>query len=198
MSVNKNDIPDPEPFEDDEARDPEADAGGEQQPLDDPTYAADAHADADDPLATLQVERDELYERLQRVSADYQNYMRRSQQNLAQSVELARGDLAKQFIPVLDHFDNALAEPPTSDEAVKLYEGLRIVRDELLRVLQGAGIERIDVEVGQPFDPNIHEAMLRQPAEGVEPNSVSAFMQPGYRHGDRTLRPAKVAVAPAD
>ena len=144
----------------------------------------------------LQRERDELFERLQRVSADYQNYMKRAQQNLADSINLAKGDLAKQFIGVLDHFDSALSQAPEGEEAKRLYDGVRIVRDELLKVLEGVGVERIDVEPGEPFDPNIHEALLRQPAEGVEPGRVSAFYQPGYRLGDRVLRPAKVAVAP--
>lgn len=168
--------------------------------------AADAAENAEAPeaedagehsqLDQLQQERDELFARLQRVSADYQNYMRRSAQNLEDSIELARGDLAKQFITVLDHFDNALSNEPESDEAKALYEGVRIVRDELLRVLQNMGVERIDVEPGEPFDPNIHEAMLRQEAADVQPNHVSALYQPGYRYKSRTLRPAKVAVAP--
>ena len=152
----------------------------------------------EDPMAALQAERDELYARLQRVSADYQNYIRRSQTESARSVDLARGDIAKNFIPVLDHFDNALSKEPETDEAKALYAGVKIVCDELLRVLNQLGVERIEVEVGDPFDPAIHEAMLRQPAEGVKPNHVSMFMQPGYRHGDRTLRPAKVAVAPEE
>jgi len=149
-----------------------------------------------DPMAALQQERDELFERLQRVSADYQNYIRRSNESAANSVELAKGDLAKQFITVLDHFDNALAKEPESDETKALFDGVKIVRDELLRVLKGAGVEPIAVEVGDAFDPEKHEAMLRQPADGIKTNHVSMVMQTGYQQGQRTLRPAKVAVAP--
>ncbi len=151
-----------------------------------------------DPKVALQAERDELYERLQRVSADYQNYIRRSAQSLADSVELAKGDLAKQLITLLDHFDNALAKEPKDEEARALYDGVKIVRDELLRVLKNAGVEPLGVRVGDPFDPELHEAMMRQPVEGVDPNHVSMVMQTGYQHGSRTLRPAKVAVAPAE
>ena len=150
----------------------------------------------DDPMAALQTDRDELFERLQRVSADYQNYIRRSNQALNDSIELAKGDLAKQFITVLDHFDNALAAEPQSDEARALFDGVKIVRDELLRVLKNSGVELIEVAIGDAFNPDIHEALMRQPAQGVEPNCVSMVMQSGYRHGSRTLRPAKVAVAP--
>jgi molecular chaperone GrpE len=149
-------------------------------------------------LEELRQDRDELYGRLQRVSADYQNYMRRSQANLADSIDLEKADLLKQFIPVLDHFDNALATEVTSDDAKALHDGVKMVRDELLRVLANNGAERIDVEVGDPFDPEQHEAVMRQAVEGVKPNHVSMFMQPGYRYRGRTLRPAKVAVAPED
>ena len=164
---------------DEQNKDPQPD-----EPMDE-TIDAQSPPSEDDPLAALEAERDELYSRLQRVSADYQNYIRRSQTESARSAELARGDIAKQFIPVLDHFDNALSKPPESDEAKALYAGVKMVCDELIRVLNQLGVERIEVEVGEPFDPAIHEAMLRQPAEGIAPNHVSMFMQPGYRHGER-------------
>lgn len=163
---------------------------------DQPTDAPSPEADPAQRAEALQAERDQLYDRLQRVSADYQNYMRRAANNLNESIELARGDLLKNFIPVLDHFDNALSVEPASEEARRLADGVQIVRDELLKVLQQAGVDRIEVAVGEPFDPHRHEAMMRQPAEGVEPFHVSMFMQPGYAYGKRTLRPAKVAVAP--
>jgi len=162
------------------------------------TTSAGDDGSANDPMAALQAERDDLYARLQRVSADYQNYMRRSRQESARSAELARGDIARLFIPVLDHFDNALSKEPEGDEAKALYAGVTIVRDELLKALNQLGVRRIEVKVGDRFDPAIHEAMMRQPAEGVEANHVSMFMQPGYTHGERTLRPAKVAVAPEE
>ncbi len=155
-------------------------------------------AGAEDPMTKLQDERDEMYERLQRVSADYQNYMRRSQQNQADQIALARGEVIRQFFAVLDHFDAALESEPTEGEAKALYDGVKIVKDEFLRVMQMAGVSRIEAEVGEPFDPTRHEAMLRQPAEGVGPNCVSMTFQPGYAMGDRTLRPAKVAVAPEE
>jgi len=165
-------------------------------PREEPT--TEGGAEPEDPMAALQAERDELYSRLQRVSADYQNYIRRSQAESTRSAELARGDIARMFIPVLDHFDNALGKEPESDEAKALFAGVKIVRDELLKTLNQLGVERIEVNVGDPFDPAIHEAMMRQPAEGIQPNHVSMFMQPGYKHGERTLRPAKVAVAPEE
>lgn len=167
----------------------------EPQPGDDRDPIA-ALRDTERNLEELQKERDGLFERLARVSADYQNSMKRAESNLAGAIELARGDLFRLFIPVLDHFDTALQSPTNSDDAKALAQGVKIVRDEMLKVLQHAGVERIDVGPGEPFDPHVHEALLRQPVGGVEPGCVSAMLQPGYVYKGRTLRPAKVAVAP--
>lgn len=144
---------------------------------------------------SLQEERDDLYSRLQRVSADYQNYMRRAEQKIYDSVELARGDLLKDFIPVLDHFDRALEHETATEDGKALRDGLQMVRDELLKVLANAGVERIDPQPGDPFDPHQHEALYQQPTSEIEPNHVASAYQPGYVYGNRTLRPAKVAVA---
>lgn len=173
-----------------------AEAGAAEASANAPETADGPAANPPDPAAELQAERDRLLDQLRRVSADYQNYTRRAATNLRDAIELERGDVLKAFVPVLDHFDNALAAEPKGDEARKLYEGVRIVRDELMKVLQQAGVERIDVQPGEPFDPHRHEALMRQPAEGVKPDHVSMCMQPGYAYGQRTLRPAKVAVAP--
>ena len=156
----------------------------------------DEQPQIDEALAALQAERDQLFERLQRVSADYANAIKRHQQQLGDQVELAKGDLLKSFIPVLDHFDNALATPPASDEAKALHDGLAIVRNELLKVMQQTGVEQMPVQVGEPFDPTKHEAVFPQAAEGVQPHHVSLVLQSGYTFGKRALRAAKVAVAP--
>ena len=164
----------------------------------DPEEAAAQFEEADQAMEALRRERDDLFARLQRVSADYQNSMRRADQKLADAVDLARGDMLKGFIPVLDHFDRALQAEPSSEDARSLARGMAMVRDELLKVLQHAGVERVDTAQGEPFDPHRHEAMLRQPAEGVRPNHIAAAFEPGYVYKGRTLRPAKVAVAPEE
>lgn len=172
--------------------------GAPQEAASGAEHEAAIQAEESKAVEALQEERDEMFARLARVSADYQNYQRRAEQNLADSVNFARGDTLKLFIPVLDHFDTALSREPKSDDGKALYEGVRIVRDELLKALQCAGVERIEVKPGEPFDPHRHEALMRHQAEGVEPHHVTMMMQPGYVYKNRTLRPAKVAVAPGD
>lgn len=146
-------------------------------------------------LEQLQQQRDDLESRLKRVSADYQNYIRRAQANVTTAQQQQLMDVAKSLVTVLDHFDHALQVDPEKTSPQKMVEGVQMVRDELLRVLQQHGVERIEAEVGEPFDPNRHEALMRQPTEEVEPDHVAAQLQPGYALQEKTVRPAKVAVA---
>lgn len=154
-----------------------------------------------DPMIALEQERDQVLDQLRRVSADYQNYMKRSEERLVNMIEYAKGDLLRNFIPIIDHFDRALTSNTNEGEAPEdnpHTQGIRIVRDEFLNVMKQAGVSRIEPEVGEPFNPEAHEAMLRQPAEGIAPNHISLALQPGYIYQNRVLRPAQVAVAPEE
>jgi len=158
----------------------------------------EAEADAAAPEPTveqLQQERDDLEQKLLRVSADYQNYIRRAQANETTAQQQQLMDVAKSLVTVLDHFDHALQVDPEKTSPEKMMEGMQMVRDELLRVLAQHGVERVDAAVGEPFDPNRHEAMMRQPTDELAPDHVAAQIQPGYALQDKTVRPAKVTVA---
>ncbi len=146
-------------------------------------------------LEALRRERDDLEQKLLRVTADYQNYVRRSGQHAQDAADQKLVDVARALLTVLDHFDHALDVDPETATAKTIFDGLRMVRDELLKTLEKFGIKRFEATVGEEFDPTRHEAMMRQSVEGIESNHVTAQFQPGYGIGDRTLRPAKVAVA---
>ncbi len=146
-------------------------------------------------LAALRAERDELYARLQRVSADYQNYVRRSAQSVNDACDQQLMKVARALLVPMDHFDQALSFDPQKTTAQSLLEGVQIVRDELYKTLEQFGVRRLEVAPGDRFDPARHEAVTRMPAEGLSSEQVAAQLQPGYLVGDRTLRPAKVAVA---
>jgi len=168
-----------------------------QEPQDQADTSEEAAQESDQIIRDLESERDALFERLQRTSADYHNFMKRTERTRADDLDRARADMLRGFIPVIDTIDQALnSHQPEHDEAIKILEGIRIVRDELLKVMTTNGVERIEPEIGEPFDPHRHEAMLQQPADGVEPNHITLTMSPGYVYKDRALRPAKVAVAP--
>jgi len=145
-------------------------------------------------LENLQAERDELESKLLRVSADYQNFARRAQQNVDSAVEQKLMDIARGLVTVMDHFDRAL-DVQTDGEASGVLQGVTMVHDELMATLNRFGIERVDVEAGTEFDPNRHEALMRQPSDEIESNHVTMQMQPGYVLGDKVIRAAQVGVA---
>jgi len=148
-----------------------------------------------DPLKALQAERDELEDKLKRMAADYQNFARRAQQNVVEARQLQLMAVAKQLVTVLDHFDHAMAVDPQAASIEDLLKGVGIVHDELMRTLSSFGVNRLDVKPGELFDPNRHEALMRQADTDIEPNHVTAQLQPGYLIGDKIIRPAKVSIA---
>jgi molecular chaperone GrpE len=147
------------------------------------------------PPTTAEEELEQLRERLIRVSADYENFKKRSYGNIQTSLEQQLMSVVRDLLPVLDHFDRAVEVDPEATTTEDLLSGVNLVRDELLRMLNRYGIERIDVEQGEPFDPNRHQAMMRQPAEDVESDHVAEQLQPGYALKNMTIRPAGVTVA---
>jgi molecular chaperone GrpE len=167
----------------------------ESQPEEHGDAAEQAFAEEDaSPLTQLRAERDELESKLLRVSADYQNFARRAQQNVDAAVEQKLMDVARGLVTVMDHFDRAL-EGQAEGEAAGVLQGVTMVHNELLATLNRFGIERVDVEPGTEFDPNRHEALMRQPSDEYESNHVTMQLQPGYVIGEKVIRPAQVGVA---
>jgi len=165
---------------------------GEEAVESDQAQAADPELDA---LERLQAERDDFEHRLLRVSADYQNFARRAQQNVDIAVEQKLMDVGRGLVTVLDHFDRALGVDAQSTTAEDVMQGVSMVKSELLVTLSRYGIERVEVEVGDEFDPVRHEALMRQPSTEVDSNCITMQMQPGYMIGEKVLRPAQVGVA---
>ncbi len=170
-----------------------------EQPAGDADADAEAQQrvaqDIDEALSAVERERDELHERLLRTAADYQNYVRRTEQHADTARQQQVMDMARALVSVLDHFDRAVEADPEHTTTADLLNGVKMVRQELLRVLEGFGIQRLDVEPGEPFDPNHHEALMRQPSEQWESSAVTAQLRPGYKLGEKTIRPAQVSVA---
>jgi len=150
---------------------------------------------SEDAIHELRQQTDELQSRLLRSMADYQNLARRAEQNVVIAREQALIDFARQLVTVLDHFDRALEVDPDKASVQSVLDGLNMVRAELMRALQQFGIQRLDVQAGEPFDPNKHEAMMRQETQEIQTNHVVMQLQPGYMIKDKVVRPAKVAVA---
>jgi molecular chaperone GrpE len=145
----------------------------------------------DDAVAALQAERDELFDRLQRLAAEFDNFRKRNARENAALAERANERLVKELIPILDDLGRAL-EAAAEHEEAKLEEGVRLVHRSLADLLTKEGLSEIDTE-GQ-FDPHVHEALLSQPSTADE-GSVIEVVQKGYKLGEKVLRPARVVVA---
>ena len=97
---------------------------------------------------------------------------------------------------VSDQLDLALGQNLEGMSAEQFAEGVTLARAEFMKVLGDLGVQRIDPEVGEEFNPLRHEAMLKQDADGIASNHITMVMQPGFAMGEQVLRPAKVAIAP--
>jgi molecular chaperone GrpE len=103
---------------------------------------------------------------------------------------------ARNVIPLIEHFDLALSQDPSTMNAEAAHNGLRMLRDELVKALEKTGVEVIQPKPGDEFSPLYHEAIMQQKAAGVGPGHVANTFQAGYRLGETVIRAAKVAVAP--
>ena len=102
----------------------------------------------------------------------------------------------RSILTVLDQMDLALAQSTESMSAQQFAQGVQLARDEFIKTLEDLGAKIIEPSVGDEFDPQRHEAMLQQPAEGIESGHITMVMQPGFSTEQHVLRAAKVAVAP--
>lgn len=143
-------------------------------------------------IETLEKEKDEVYQRLLRVQAEFDNFKKRSQKEKEQERKYKSEDLAKDILPVLDNFERALQVEQT-EETKNLIEGITMVYRELESALEKNEIEAIET-VGKEFDPNVHHAVMQVKDEEIESNHVVEELQKGYRLKDRVIRPAMVKV----
>jgi len=163
----------------------------------DPKVDPEVDTKADDSVEapTLQAERDDLFARLQRTAADYSNYQKRVQREMAEARNFANTGLITQLLSVLDDMERALeAAADNHGQDDPLFKGMQLVHDKALEVLGGFGLEIIEA-LAQPFDPEAHSAMLQQPTDEHPPQTVVQELQRGYKLKGRTIRPAAVVVS---
>jgi molecular chaperone GrpE len=175
------------PIDDDENVQQDDESVIEGEPSD---RAGDGAADFD----KLKAERDNLYERLARTTADFQNTRKRLEADVDLRAQYANSSLIKSLLPVIDNFERALAQDPAKTDVATLLKGMQIVHDQWLNVLKQQQVQEIAPQPGDPFDPTRHEALMQAPSK-FPPGSVVQTLQKGYALHDRTLRPAQVSVS---
>jgi molecular chaperone GrpE len=150
-------------------------------------------------LKRVEAENADLKDRLARRQADFENYRKRVERERTETYNRVVADIAAKLLPVLDNLKRALEteaslEAAESDEFRHFLSGVDLIYKQLNGVLEALGVKPI-ASVGEQFNPHIHEAVVTEPTDDHEPDTVMQEIVPGYRLGDKLIRPALVKVA---
>lgn len=143
-------------------------------------------------IEALTKEKDETYERLLRLQAEFDNFKKRTQREKIAERKYRSQELVTELLPVLDNFERAL-EVEVTDETKNIIEGITMVYGQLKSALKSEDVEVIET-VGHEFDPNLHHAVLQVEDADAESNIIIEELQSGYILNERVIRPAMVKV----
>lgn len=146
-----------------------------------------------DEVAALKEELEAEQNKYLRLLADYDNFKRRVQKDRQDAEKFRAQSLLADLLPVLDNFERALSVETKSEESASLLKGVEMVQKSLLEAVKREGLEEVKA-VGEPFDPNFHQAVMQEKDENAEPGAVLMELQKGYTLKGRVLRPAMVKV----
>jgi molecular chaperone GrpE len=152
-------------------------------------------------LTELQKEKDEVFGRLQRVSADYINFQKRTDKQIADITAYEKERIIKTLLPVLDNFEHILQNthsarpnsPQAAEDLDTLVKGVKIIYDQMLDTMKLHGVEQIST-LGKKFDPALHQAMLQRAEPGQQDDVVLEEIQKGYKLNGRVIRASRVII----
>lgn len=150
--------------------------------------------ETEDPTAGLQADLDRFRDLAMRSQADFENYKKRSAREKEEAIKYANTSLLEKLVPIIDNFELGLAAAKSEGEESPIYAGMNLVLKQLNDFLIANGLQPVET-VGQKFDPNLHEAIAREPSEEFPEGTVIRQARRGYRFKDRLLRPATVVVS---
>ncbi|NIY79382.1 nucleotide exchange factor GrpE [Celeribacter sp. HF31] len=153
--------------------------------------------DLSEELEQLRAERDEFRDRFMRAVADAENSRKRADRDRREAENYGGSKLARDMLPVFDNMKraiDAIAEDQRETQAA-LIEGIELTMRELLNTFSKHGIQIVNPDVGETFDPQIHEAMFEAPVPGTKAGDIIQVMNVGFMIHDRLLRPAQVGVS---
>lgn len=146
------------------------------------------------PDSSLEKQVSDLRDTLLRKVAEFENYKRRTDAEKADYYGYANERLIRELLPVLDDFSRALKAYDENHDPKSLRKGVELVNDKFTKILEKQGLKEID-STGKDFDVHLHEALMQQPTNDLEPNKVIDTVEKGYHLGDKVLRHAKVIVS---
>jgi molecular chaperone GrpE len=154
----------------------------------DPVLEVDGFAVLAEDLEATRLERDQYLDALRRLKAEFENSRKRQERERVRILSMASERLVQELLPVLDNLDRAL------EAGGDIREGVQATREQLAEVLAEEGLLPVASD-GQPFDPNVHDAVMGQPSEEHEDGTIIQTFQRGYLLNGKPIRPAKVVVA---
>lgn len=146
-------------------------------------------------IESLQEQIEEQKDGWLRTRADFDNYKKRIQRDATRSYQDAMTSVVKVFLSAADDLERALKNKPQGNEIESWISGIELIHQKLITQMKNLGVERMDVNPGDEFDPNIHEAITQEDHDKFKEGQIIDVVQPGYRISDRIIRPAMVRVA---
>jgi molecular chaperone GrpE len=154
----------------------------------------DELAAANAKIAELEAKIKEMENRYLRLYADFENFRRRTRQEMEAAEKYRAQSLVSDLLPALDNFERALKIETENEQAKSILQGMEMVYRSILDALKKEGVEVIEA-VGRPFDPHLHQAVMQVEDSNYEPNTVVEEFQKGYKLKDRVIRPSMVKVS---
>jgi len=145
-------------------------------------------------LAKAKAKADENYDQLLRLQADFDNYRKRTQKEKVELIKYASERIVADLLPVLDNFERAASAAKVNPDFTAFSQGVDMILRQLQTALSKEGLKAMEA-VGQPFDPNLHDAVLRVDSEEHPENTVVEEIQKGYYLKEKVLRPCMVKVS---
>ena len=151
----------------------------------------------DDEIEALKAERDEIKDRFMRALADAENIRKRGERDRREAEQYGGSKLARDLLPVYDNLKRALdhATEEQKEGARALFDGVELTMKELISVLGKHGVQQVVPQIGDKFDPQMHQAMFEAPVPGTKAGDIIQVMTSGFLLHDRLLRPAQVGVS---
>jgi molecular chaperone GrpE len=167
----------------------------EVEPPDAPATPADPIAELNEKLAAAEKEKKENWDRYLRSAADLENLRKRQKREIEDTKFETKNKILKEMLPVVDNLERAIEHAAGAGEKNPIVEGVQLVLRQFTTAFERLDVTAVEA-MGQPFDPNLHEAISQMESE-LPAGTVVQVLQRGYRAGDRLLRPALVVVAKA-
>lgn len=158
--------------------------------------APDAIGELEDRLEKAQEDVRAEHDRYTRLYAEFENYKKRSSREMQEFRKFANENLIRELLPVIDNLERAIQSSDTASEGSCILQGVDMTLKEIMRVLERFNVQPVEA-LGQPFDPNYHEAVGQEESDTEEDNIVVKEFQKGYLLHNRLIRPAMVIVSKA-